>query len=230
MRLTSDQDLQTATVAFRALADLRRNMDKSRKAVAAPVDDLKKEINRQAGDFIAEPEKEEARIEGLINHYQRQKLQQQRDAEAARDRELQAAQTQLTGAQTKENQAAALREKAKTAKPAEAARLIKQAEALESEALDMALNVESAALTVTGPVAGFKPKGLSVKVQFDYQVLKSYEFISSHPEFWTWNEKDETYKIKRRELLEEINKEGGMFAVNAPRGLNIFESVKSNVR
>jgi len=222
-KVVTEQDQVTAVAALRELKAIRTGMESTRKAVKAPVLDLSKKIDNIAGDFVAEVEAEELRLQGMINHHQRKLLDAQRDEQERLQHEAQAAEE--------------LKRKAEREKDPE-----KKAE-LEAQALDKELEGE-----VSAPLAIAKPKGLVVRVKLDFKVTDAILFAQAYPDFWGAHDDNETLRVKRMDVLDELNRADGRGIFHRtrwpeclsdnpakpelvkPPGLNVFESVKSHTR
>lgn len=231
-KVETEQDQALAVNALTALKAITRGMEATRKAVKAPVLELGKKIDKVAADFIQEVDREETRLTGHINHYQREQLRLKREAEEKAAREQ-------AEAQRLEEEAARLRAEAeKKNDPA----LKEEAVKLEEKALDAQMAGE---LSAGGPLAVAKPKGLVVKSRLNFQIEDAIVFCQAYPQFFNWNPDTETLKLKRREILEELNKERGLFhsttfpeelpdnkdsRIVKPIGMRVFEETSSHVR
>lgn len=232
-KVETEQEQALAVNALQALKAITRGMESTRKAVKAPVLELGKKIDAVAATFTAEVEFEEGRISGHINHFQQLLLRKKREEEerlAAEQRET----------QRLEEEAARLRAEAeKKNDPA----LKEQAAALEEKALDAQMAGELSA----GPLVVAKPKGLVVKSRINFQVTDPHVFCQAYPQFFSWNAETETLKVKRREILEALNREDGKgifhetqfpeelpdhkgSRIVKPAGLRVFEETSSHVR
>lgn len=227
----TEQEQALAVNALTALKAITRGMEATRKAVKAPVLDLGKKIDKVAADFIQEVDREEMRITGMVNHYQREQLRLKREAEEQLAREQREA-------QRLSDEAERLRKEAEQ-KP----ELLPEVAKAEAAAFDAQMTSELSA----GPLAVAKPKGLVVKSRINFQIEDAIVFCQAYPQFWTWNAETETLKLKRREILEELNREDGKGIFNLttfpeelpdqkgsrivkPAGMRVFEETKSHVR
>lgn len=233
IKVEMETEQAAAVVAMRELKSIRTGIEATRKSVKAPVLELGKQIDTIAADFMADAEKEEKRLQGLINHYQRIQLDRQR-AEEDRVRQEQAE------AQRLEAEAKRKREEAERANdPA----LKEEAAKLEEKALDATMAGELAG----GTVAIAKPKGLVVQSRLNFQIMDAIVFCQAYPDFFSWHPETETLKLKRREILEELNREDGKgifheakfpeelpdrkgSRIVKPAGMRVFEETKSHVR
>ena len=214
LKVETDEEQMVAVAALQLLKNLRNGMETTRKLVKAPVLDLGKRIDAKAADFLEEPDREEKRIAGLINHRQRQIMEAQRVEQQRIERE-QAEVLRL------EDEA---RRKREAAERAGDDKLKAEAKKLEAAAFDKKMEAE-----VSGTqVVVSKPKGLVVKNQINFRIIDPFLFCKAYPHFFTWHKETETLKLRRREILEELNKEGTLFK-GAP-GLEVFEDLKSHVR
>lgn len=230
-KVENDQEQALAVNALQALKAITRGMEATRKAVKAPVLELGKKIDAVAAEFITEVDREEMRISGMVNHHQKTLLRLKREAEeaeAAKQRE----------AQRLADEAERLRKEAEV-KP----ELAPQA----AEAQEKAFDAQMAGELTGGTVAIMKPKGLVVKSRLNFQIEDAIVFSQAYPEFWTWNAETETLKLKRREILEQLNREDGKgifhetkfpeelpdhkgSRIVKPAGMRVFSEVKSHVR
>lgn len=232
-KVENEQEQAAAVVAMRELKSIRTGIEATRKSVKAPVLELGKQIDSIAADFLDEAQREELRLQGLINHFHRKQL----DAQRAEEERLR--QEQLKAQQLEEE---ALRKKEEAWQLNDDA-LKAEAERLQAAAVDATMAVEFS----PGTVAIAKPKGLVVKSRLNFQVTDAIVFCQAYPQFWTWHEETETLKLRRREILEELNREDckGTFHLTQfpeelperkdsrivkPPGLRIFEETKSHVR
>lgn len=233
LKVETDDEQAIAVAALRELKSIRVGIEATRKSVKAPVIELGKQIDTIASDFIQEAISEELRIQGLINHHQRKLLDAQRD-EQERIRREQAEALRL------EEEARKKREEAERANdPA----LKEEAAKLEASALDKQMAGELS----SGPIVAAKPKGLVVKSRLNFQVMDAIVFCQAYPDFFSWNAETETLKLKRREILDELNREDGKgifhetkfpeelpdhkgSRIVKPAGLRVFEETKSHVR
>lgn len=231
-KVENEAEQAIAIDALQALKAIRTGMEATRKSVKAPVLELGRQIDSIASDFLDDCSKQEGRLQGLINHFQRKQLEAQR-AEEERVRREQAE------AQRLEDEAKRKREEAERANDPV---LIKEAAKLQEKALDASMAGELSASSIV--IA--KPKGLVVKSRLNFQITDANVFNQAYPQFWTWHEEAETLKLKRREILEELNREDwkGIFHVTQypeelpdrgsrlakPPGMRIFEETKAHVR
>src|SRR5260370_1360408 len=85
--VTNDDEQRVAVEALRALKMIRSGMESTRKAVKSPVLDLGKRIDAIAHEFLADCDKQEGRLQGMINHFQRKQLEEQRKEQERLQRE-----------------------------------------------------------------------------------------------------------------------------------------------
>lgn len=214
-----------AVEALRELKAVLNGMESTRKAVKKPVIELGRKIDNLAHGFTAEIEKQFGRLQGLINHYQKKQLREQREQEKEIEKE------QATAAE--------LRHEADIAR---AAGKFEEAESLEARAFDLEMNAEVAVVATTE-----KPRGLVVRNKINFQVLDAIVFAQAWPQFWKWHEDTETLKLDRMRILDELNREDqkGVFHMTRfpeelsktddprlvqPAGLRVYEETKSHVR
>lgn len=231
-KIESEQDQSLAVTAMRELKILRVGIEATRKSVKAPVLDLGKQIDGIASDFIDEVIKEELRLQGHINHFQQKLLAAQRaEEERIRREQKQAIELEEQARKKKEESVKTNNETLKA-----------EAKKLEEAAIDAQMGVEFSPTALI-----IKPRGLVVKNRLNFQVLDAIVFCQAYPQFFSWNAESETLKLKRREILEELNREDGkgIFHVTQfpeelpdqkggriakPPGIRIFEETKSHVR
>lgn len=228
-KVETEQEQALAVNALTALKAITRGMEATRKSVKAPVLDLGKKIDKVAADFVHEVDREEMRISGMVNHYQREQLRLKREEEQRIEREQREAQRLA-------DEARRLREEA--ARKPELLPAVAQAE-------EKALDAQMASELSGGPLAVAKPKDLVVKTRLSFQIEDAITFCQACPQFFSWNAETETLKLKRREILEELNKERGIFHVAIfpeelpyrkdsrickPPGMRVFEETSSHVR
>jgi hypothetical protein len=170
---------------------------------------------------MAECYKQEGRLQGLINHYQRKELEKKREEEKKLERNAE--------------EAKKLREEAQHATG-------KAKKELEAKAFDLEMELELALVPVID-----KPKGLVVKDKINFQVIDAIVFCQAYPQFWKWNEENEFLKLDRMLILDELNKENGKGVFHKttfpeelsetddprlvrPAGLRVYPEVKSHLR
>jgi hypothetical protein len=231
-KVETEQEQFLAVMILRDLKAIRNGMETTRKSVKAPVLELGKKIDAIAADFLQEIDREEMRLQGHINHHQKTQLRLKREEEEKVIRDQ-------AEAERLKLEAEKLREEAqRTSDPA----LKEQASELEAVALDKTLSSElSASITIS------KPKGLVVRERLNFQIEDAIIFCQAYPQFFSWNPETETLKLKRREILEELNKPDakGIFhlaqfpeelpdekgsRIAKPPGMRIFEDLRSHVR
>lgn len=232
-KVETEGEQALAVTALQSLKAISRGMESTRKAVKGPVLELGKKIDAIAADFIQEVDRHEMRLHGLVNHYQREQLRLKREADEKLAREQ-------SEAQRLADEAKRLREQAERESQPE---LIQQAVALETRSFNAQMEGELSGSEIT--VA--KPKGLVVKQRLNFQVTDAIVFCQAYPQFFNWNAETETLKLKRREILEELNRGDGkgIFHMTQfpeelpdekgsrlakPPGIRVFEETKSHVR
>lgn len=221
-KVETDGELSLAVNALQALKAISKGMEATRKAVKAPVLELGKKIDSVAADFLTDSDREEMRLTGLINHFQREQLRLKREEEQRVERDrLEAERVEAEAKRLRESGTPDLK--------------------LEEKALDLQMTSElSAPLTIA------KPKGLVVKNRLNFEITDAILFCQAYPQFFIWHKETETLKLRRREILEELNREDqkGIFHVSQfpeelaapgsrianPPGIRIFEETKSHVR
>jgi hypothetical protein len=234
-QVTTASEQSLAVEALRQLKAIRTGMEATRKSVKAPVLELGKKIDATAAGFLEETNKQEGRLQGMINHYQRKQLEHKREEDERLLNEAKHA-TEL------EVQAGELRNNAVfETDPDKKAELLRRADELDAQALDKKLTAEVLDLAP----AIDKPKGLVVRSRITFEVIYPIVFAQAYPEFWRWHKDTETLKLDRMRILDELNKESGLFRrtrfpeelshsdderLVQPAGLRIYEETKTHVR
>lgn len=232
LKVEDETDQLAAVTALRELKAIRTGIEATRKSVKAPVIELGKQIDIIASEFVDEATREELRLQGLINHYQRKQLEAQRAEEERIRREQAEVQRLAEEAQRKREEAERANDPA----------LRVEAAKLEEKSLDATMAGE----LTSGPLAAPKPKGLVVQNRLNFEITDAIIFCQAYPQFFTWLEAIESLKVKRREILEEINRPDGKGIFHMthfpeelppqgsqlakPPGMRIFEETKSHVR
>jgi hypothetical protein len=216
LKVETDEEQAVAVAAMQLLKNLRSGMETTRKLVKAPVLDLGKRIDAKAADFLEEPEREEKRLAGLINHRQREIMEAQRKEQQRIERE-QAEVLRL------EAEAKRKREEAERANDD---KLKAEAKKLEAAAFDKKMEAE-----VSGTeIVVSKPKGLIVKQRLNFEVTDAIALCHALPRFFHWNPETETLKLRRRDILEELNAAASKAEIKTPIGMRIFEDLRTHVR
>lgn len=220
VKVETDEELTFAVNALQALKAISKGMESTRKAVKAPVLELGKKIDSVAADFLRDSDREEMRITGLINHFQREQLRLKRESDEKAERErIEAERLEAEAKRLRESGTPDLK--------------------LEEKALDLQMAGE-----LSTSLAIAKPKGLVVKQRLNFQITDAIIFCQAFPQFFAWHEETETLKLRRRDILEELNRDGGLFHVSQfpeelpengsriakPPGMRIFEETRSHVR
>jgi hypothetical protein len=205
-RVTNEIEQSAAVLALQELKTLRVGIEQSRKLVKAPVIDLGKRIDAIASDFLSEPVKLEGKLGGMINHFQKEGLKKQREAQEQLEREA--------------KEAERLRElAAKEANP-------EKKQELEQQAFDKQMDTE-----VAMPLAVAKSKGLIVKERRNFKITDPIAFVHAYPKHWKWHPDTETLKLRRIDLLDELNREKPvMVSTGVATGIEVFSETRSHVR
>ena len=232
---TAEQQL-TAVAALRQLKEIRTGMEATRKAVKAPVLELGRKIDTAAADFMEDCDKEEGRLSGLINHFQRKQLELKREEDEKINQQAKHAEELVVQAQELRHKA--VFEEDLAARTA----MVERADAMEGQALDAKLTAEIA--VIPEPV---KAKGLVVRNRINFQVLDAIVFCQGYPQFWKWNKDTESLKLDRMGILDELNREDGKGLFHhtrfpeelsktddtrlvQPAGLRVYEETKAHLR
>lgn len=232
-KVETEDEQALAVAVLKEFKSIRTGIEATRKSVKAPVIELGKKIDSIASMFMEDANREEQRLQGLINHYQRKQLELQRAEEERLRREQAEAARLVEEARRKQEEAERANDPA----------LKREAAKLEERALDAQLSNELSG----GVVAVAKPKGLVVKSRLNFEITDAILFCQAWPQFFTWHADTETLKVKRREIVEELNREDckGAFHLThfpeelptqtdsrivRPAGMRVFEETKSHVR
>jgi hypothetical protein len=235
IRQVTTADEQTIAVeALCQLKAIRTGMEATRKSVKAPVLDLGKKIDATAAGFLEDVNKQEGRLQGMINHFQRKQL----EAKRAEEEELL---NEAKHAQELETKAGELRHNAAfELDPQTNAEMLRRADELDAQALDKKLTAEMLTVAVID-----KPKGLVVRNRITFEVLDPIVFCQAYPQFWKWHKDTETLKLDRMRILDELNNKHGLFRrtrfpeelsttdddrMVQPAGLRVYEETKAHVR
>ena len=70
----------------------------------------------------------------------------------------------------------------------------------------------------------------TAKQRLNFEVTDAIVLCQTVPRFFHWNADTETLKLRRRDILEELNAPNGKGEAKAPVGMRIFEETKSHVR
>lgn len=232
-RVATEDELALAVEAMRRLGEIRKGVEAQRKEIKAPVLELGKKIDKTAADFVGSVHQNELRLEGMINHFQRQQI----EARAAQQKELEA------------QAAAARQETVKVERSIDDLRIAianeeaaglgdeLETDALRDQLLELELAAESAA--AAAPLAVIEaeaPKGLATRVKLDYRVQGRNErethaalvkFATAYPHLVK-------IEIRRSAVMDELNK-GACFGVSEGEmpivpGLEVYTSIRSQVR
>lgn len=239
--VTDEGQQQLAISAERDLKNLRTSVEAARQAIKKPVLDLGRKIDSIAADFISDAEKEEKRLAGHINHYQRQLMDIRREAERKAQLERDRIQKEIDDARRAQEaaervkreseqlariaqEASTKRERDKAAAESEKLRL--EAIRLEDTAFESALAAESTPQPII-PVSE-PPKGLTVKETLDFRIAGSTEWQQRKSLLATATAFPHLVNItpRRQDILDAINKQG----VTSIPGLDIFSEVRSQIR
>lgn len=231
----SDAELAKAVEAVKKTKQIISEVDKTRKAIIAPFKAIIDDARAKELQFVNELETERDRVTGLANHYEQLKQRAAREAQEKIERETREA---------KQREEAAQREVERLKREAEIATGAGKIE-LEKKALAASLAAEDAALDAPSTVAVIPAKvaGYSAKEIIDFECVEPFAFATAYPEFWSKQDDNETLKIKRREILEELNKFPNRFTTTPypdelpekpgafphPPGLRIYHRIRSRI-
>lgn len=235
-KVETEGEQSLAVTALQALKAISKGMESTRKAVKAPVLELGKRIDCIAAEFLLDSDREEMRLQGLINHYQRKQLELKRAEEDRIQREA-------TELQRLKDEAEQLRLRAAKVPDADFDKARSEVAKIEARVFE----TEMAQEISPAPLAVIKPRGLVVKSRLNFQIEDAFVFCEAYPQFFSWNAETETLKLKRRDILDELNREDGKGIFHRtpfpeelpdekgsrlakPPGMRIFEETKSHVR
>jgi hypothetical protein len=241
LEVTDEEQQSLAIHAERDLKNLRTSVENARKTIKAPVIELGKKIDQIAADFIEDAEREEKRLMGMVNFFQRKQLDLRREAERKAQQERDRIQKEIDDARHAQEQAERKRKEAedlaRIAQEASTKRerdkaalevrnLEQEAARLEDEAFEKSLAAESIPTAII-PTAE-PPKGLTVKEALDFRVCGASEFsqrkslaaaVAVYPHLFN-------ITPRRQDILDAINKQG----ITEIPGLEIFEKLTSQIR
>ncbi len=220
--VTNNQEQAAAVEALRDLKAIRTGIETTRKSVKAPVLELGKKIDNVAADFVEDVLKHEGRLSGMINHFQRKKLDEQRQEAERLARE--------------QKEADRLREQAAVENDPN------KKSALEQQAFEKQMETE-----VSGTITVAKPKGLVVRERVNFRIVDPIVFVQAYPQFFKWHPDNETLKLDRMRVLDELNRDDGRGVFHRthfpeelapsnrpafvkPPGIEIFSDLKSHIR
>lgn len=236
-QVTTPDELDVAVEARRELNDIAKGVEKTRKELKAPILKAGKDLDKLADDFIADVEKEKDRLDGHINHWQREQLRIAEEArkaaeEAQRKAEAEQArlQAELEAARRREEEAQKAAENAKTAAAkakAEAdAKAAREAqEAAEEKQFAAQLAAESTAAPAVIPE---QPKGVSSRVTKDFRIIGKNEYEQRASLLKLAAKYPHLIKIeaRRADILSTINQQG----ITELPGLEVFDEVTTRIR
>jgi len=239
-KVESPAEQLVAVAALRDLKAIRTGMEATRKSVKAPVIDLGRRIDNIAYGFLQECDREEARLQGLIAHYQRK----QAEAKAKRDAKLEStikeAGELATEAQELRNRAALERDNDSRAA------MLQRAAELDKRVLDAKLTAEIT--VIPDPI---KARGLVVRRRINFQVIDPVVFCQAYPQFWkalpNGDHANELLRVDRIAILDELNREDGKGLFHKtkfpeelsktedrqlvqPAGLRVYAETRTHVR
>ena len=221
-RVQDSGEQDKAVQAQLQLDTLRREVEAERKAVKAPVLDLSREIDKVAGEWIAEVSEESARIGRLVADYQALELKKQQAAERAARLEAERIererkeQEEAAAAQIERERQAALANAKSIEEQDEIERKACEQQRIVQENLDYHTRKQQLEL-----VASIKPperaEGQSVRQDWDFEVTDVWLLARMHPGCVE-------VKPRRREIIDLL-RTGNQLA-----GIRAFQVVKSTTR
>lgn len=213
-KVESVEELRTCVEATRRLKELEKIVEESRKAIKAPVLALGKDIDSAAQTFVTDIERESARLSRLAGAYQAEEQRKAREAEAARQREMERIERERLEAERKAKEEAAA--KAKSALTLEdLERLEEEREAREVEAKRKA-DEAAVAATITAP-APTKVAGVATVTVVKFEVVNIEDLYSDRP--------DLVELVPKRAAINEAIKSNRKIP-----GLRVWEETQARVR
>lgn len=218
--VSNDDQLMLAVDAERDLKQMRIAVEKTRKEIKAPVLELGRKIDSVAEEFTSDIEREEKRLMGHINHFQRKRLEEQRKAEEiAKAEEAK----KLAEIAAMEARVAKLNAEADSCREvAELDDILKETKEVEEKLFESKLELELSAPKTTDVT------GLSSREVLDYEIIgtNAYEQAKSLVAFAMANPNLVKIEIKRLDLLDALN--NGRIT-DAP-GIKIVKTIKTTIR
>jgi len=209
----TDESLELARVTLKGLAEFRSALEKSRKAIKAPILEAGRDIDGKAAEFGAEPEQEEKRIEALIKTYAAEQETKRRAAELEAQRKAAEAQKAAEEAE-RLRQASAEKEKPKSFAEAAAALSAQEEADARAQASQEAANLLTMAIT---------PQVEGVKPALDFEVTDVRALYATAPALVELTP-------KRREIAAMIKDlQSRNLPLSLP-GVRIFETFKVSTR
>lgn len=221
--IANQEELETGVAYLRDVGEMLKITEKSRKEHKQPFWDFGVMIDAFAAKFSAPLEKEKNRLSGLVNHYQRQQLEDKRIADAKAAKEA---------ADAKRAAEEAAKAIADAEKKNDAGALLEAQLQLE----EAAMTAKAASTVLAAPTN--TPKGLVTKVRYDFQITDPLKFVAAAHRFIKFQDDNETLKVDRTAILKAINHDTdptwlppeGQDSITHPFGIRIFRDIKSHVR
>lgn len=198
-RVSGPDENEAARAEIKALAAMRNQVEKSRKAVKEPVLQVGRDIDAKAKVFVAEIDAEEKRVSGLVGAYaaevERERQKALREMEAKRGEEEKARRAEAEAAAAAERARIAAEQaaweatdEAQSAQAEEAARI--------AEAQAKAAAEEKARLEAGKPILAPAPAA-GVRFAWDFEVVDIHRLAQAHPELVRM-------EARRADILEVI--------------------------
>lgn len=240
--VADEMDEADASDVLKELVRMERGVEDARKAIKAPLIDAGKRIDACSNQFCAPITDEVARLKGLLSRFDAARRARLAEEERKRQAEAQRIAQEKARAEAEfrrqQQEAAAAAEKARLAaeveflasdtaaqdkarQDAEEAQRRASEESVKSESARLAQAAADAAqlqLSVTKPVsAPAKPKGISGRKRWKFEVLNIAELYRNHPEMVTME--------PRSREIEAALKEGKTI-----QGIRAWEETEIGVR
>ena len=178
--VTTESQQSFAVAVLKDIKSITKQIESARVAIKAPVLKLGKDIDHAASSFIADLDAHEKRITGLVSKYQAEQARIAREAEMARQAELDRIERERVKAEAEAARIAAeeLR-KAKTLEEAEAAAMRQQQATIDAEHKAQAAETKVILAPVEAPV---RAQGMQVRQVPRYEVLDIREVALHRPD------------------------------------------------
>lgn len=203
-KVTSVEDKSDEALAIAEASALNafiREVEHTRTAIKAPINELGRKIDRIAADAVADAKAEVSRVKGLIGVYQEKLAAEKRRIEEEARRKQQEAMAALAKAEAAKREA----ERKKTVLAETKAERLED-KAVEARVEVMALKQQAEATKVKGG-----------RMEIDFEVEDIAAFYDEHPELCT-------VTIKTREVKEWLKRRAEREGIEAPQepGLRVF--------
>ena len=178
--VTTPDQQSFAVSVLRDIKSITKQIESARVAIKAPVLKLGKDIDHAASAFTADLESQEKRIAGLVSRYQAEQARIAREAEMARQAELDRIERERLKAEAEAKRIAdeALR-KAKSLEEADAAAQRQQQAKEEAQHQAQAAETKVILAPVVAPV---RAQGMAVRQVPRFEIIDIHEVAFSRPD------------------------------------------------